>query len=117
MPCWKLDVFRHWHEAVWSHPVWGLALGGGEMGYAIALQSDEVREEGWNIAGGYTWCKPKGPNFQALSKTESHIFLIVTCKIGIIKLCFSRTWRGSKSFQRWWGVPCVRVLKERWDAP
>lgn len=49
-----------------------------------------------------------------LSKTESHIFLIVTCGIGIIKICSSRTWRGSEG---WWGVGRVRVLKERWDAP
>lgn len=64
----------------------GLALDGREMSCTIALQSDEVREEGWNIAGGYTRCKLKGQNFQTLSKTESHIFLIVTCRIGLIKL-------------------------------
>lgn len=82
----------------------GLALGGGEVTWAIALQSDELREEGWNVGGGYTWCKPKGQNFQTLSKTESHIFLIVTCGIGILKLLSSRTWRGSEGFQGCWGV-------------
>lgn len=40
--------------------LWSLALGGGEMRCAIPLQSDEAKEKGWNIAGGYAWCKPKG---------------------------------------------------------
>lgn len=97
--------------------LWSLALGGGEMRCAIALQSDEAKEKGWNIAVGYAWCKPKGQNFQTLSKIESHIFLIVTCRIGITKLWSNRTWKGSKGFQEWWGVRCVSVLKKRWDAP
>lgn len=54
----------------------GLALGGGEMSCAIALQSDEVREEGWNIAGGCAWCTLKRQNFQTLLRLKATFSLL-----------------------------------------
>lgn len=96
------------------------------MSSATALQSDEVREEGWNIAGGYTWCKPKGQNFLTLSKTENHIFLTVMWRIGIIKLHYSRTWIGFEGFQGCSmcqgsqgkvGFCLVLPIQPRWTCP